>query len=51
MHLNQSKPNHQFISNIQNSLGNGSGWNIESVIEYNLSISKYNPLAGSSYIK
>ena len=34
------------ISNVQKSLGKGSGWIIDSVT----SISKYNPLAGSSYI-
>ena len=39
------------ISNIQKSLGKGLGWIIHSVIEHNTSISKYNPLAGSSYIK
>ena len=31
------------------NLGKGSGWIIDSVINHNLSISKYNPLAGSSY--
>ena len=35
------------ISNIQKSLG----WIADSVIEHNVSISKYSPLAGSSYIK
>ena len=39
------------ISNIQKSLGKGSGWIIDSVIDHTISISKYNPLAGSSYIK
>ena len=39
------------ISNIQKSLGNVLGWIIDSVIEQNISILKYNPLAGSSYIK
>ena len=41
------------ISNIQKSLGKGSGWIIDSAIDhkYNHSISKYNPLAGSSDIK
>ena len=39
------------ISNIQKSLGNVSNWLIDSVIEHANSISKYNPLAGSSYIK
>ena len=28
-----------------------SGWIIDSVIDHNINISKYNPLAGSSYIK
>ena len=27
------------------------GWTIYSVMDHNISISKYNPLAGSSYIK
>ena len=39
------------ISNIQKSLGKGSGWIIDSVIDHTISISKYNPLAGNSYIK
>ena len=39
------------ISNIQKSLGKGSDWITDSVIDHNISISKYNPLAGSSYIK
>ena len=34
-----------------NYLGKGSGWIIDSVIHHNINISKYNPLAGSSYIK
>ena len=38
------------IENIQKSLGKGSGWIIDSVIDHTTSISKYNPLAGSSYI-
>ena len=39
------------ISNIQNFLGKGSDWIIDSVIEYNIGISKYNSLAGSCYIR
>ena len=39
------------ISNIQRSLRKGPGWIIDSVIDHNISISKYNPLAGSSYIQ
>ena len=39
------------IENIQKSLGKGSGWIIDSVIDHTISISKYNPLAGSSYLK
>ena len=39
------------ITNIQKSLGKGSGWIIDSVIDHTISISKHNPLAGSSYIK
>ena len=39
------------ISNMQKSLGKGSGWIIDSVIDHTISISEYNPLAGSSYIK
>ena len=39
------------MTNIQKSLGKGSGWIIDSVIDYIISISKYNPLVGSSYIK
>ena len=39
------------IANIQKSLGKGSGWITDSVIDDTISISNYNPLAGSSYIK
>ena len=39
------------ISNIQKSLGKGLGWIIDSVIGHTISISKYNSLAGSSYVK
>ena len=39
------------ITNIQKSLGKGSGWIIDSVNDHTITISKYNPLAGSSYIK
>ena len=38
------------ISNIQKSPGKRSGWIIDSVIDH-VNISKYNPLAGSSYTK
>ena len=31
------------------TLEKGSGWIIDSVIDHSISISKYNPLAGSSY--
>ena len=39
------------ITNIQESLEKDSGWIIDSVVDHTISISKYNPLAGSSYIK
>ena len=39
------------IANIQNSLGTNSEWIIDSFIYHTISISKCNPLAGSSYIK
>ena len=39
------------ISNIQKSLGRGSGWIIDSVVDHTTNISKYKPLAGSSYMK
>ena len=39
------------ISNIQKSLGKGSGWIIDSIFDHIIGISKYNTLAGSSYIK
>ena len=38
------------IRNRQKSLRKGSGWIIVSVINHTISISKCNPLAGSSYI-
>ena len=37
--------------NIKTFFGKSSGWSIASVIEHNVNISKYNPLAGSSYIR
>ena len=37
------------VSKTQKSLGKGSGWIIDSVIDHNTHISKYNPLAGNSY--
>ena len=39
------------IENTQKPLGKGSGWIIDSIIDHTISISKYNLLAGSSYIK
>ena len=41
----------RIITNIQKSLGKGSGWITDWVIDHTISISKYNPLTGSSYIK
>ena len=37
--------------NIRTSLGKVSGWIIDSVIDHTISVSRYNPSAGSSYIK
>ena len=39
------------ISNIHKSLARGSGWIIDSVVDHTTNISKYKPLAGSSYMK
>ena len=39
------------ITNIQKSLGKVSDWIIDSVIDHTITISKYNPVVGSSYIK
>ena len=39
------------ITNIQKSLGKRSDWITDSVIDHTISVSKYNALAGSSYIK
>ena len=39
------------IWNIHKSIGKGSSWIIDSAIEHNINISKYDHLAGSSYIK
>ena len=39
------------ILNIQKSLGKVPGWINDLVIDHNISISKYNSLAGSSYIE
>ena len=39
------------ISNIQKFSGKCSGWINDSVIDHNINITRYNPLAGRSYIK
>ena len=39
------------ITNLQKYLGKDSGWTIYSVIDHTNDISKYNLLAGNSYIK
>ena len=39
------------IGNIQKSLGKGTGWIIDSVIDHTISISNYNLLVGSSCSK
>ena len=39
------------IISMQKHLREGSGWIIDSIIDHTISISKYSPLAGSSYIK
>ena len=39
------------ISNMQTYLGKFSDWIIDSIIDHNINISKYNALAGSTYIK
>ena len=56
--INESDINDMFqsiyntiITNIQKPLGKGLGWIIDSVIDHTISISKHNPLVGSSYIK
>ena len=36
---------------MQKYLGNDSGWITDSVIEHNINISNYNPLAGNRYLK
>ena len=45
--------NHSIYSYMKHKkyLAKGSGWTFDSVIDHNISISKYNPLAGSSYVK
>ena len=39
------------ILNIQKYIGKGLGLIIDSVVDHTIHISKFNPLAGSSYIK
>ena len=41
----------KIVSNVQKYFGKGSGWIIDSDIYHIINISKYNPLAGSSYTK
>ena len=41
----------KIITSIQKSLGKCSNWIIDSVIDHTISVSKYNLLAESSYIK
>ena len=56
--INESEINNVFqsiyttvITNMHKFLVRFSSWIIDSVIDHTISISKYNPLAGSSYIK
>ena len=49
MYFNQSIA--ELYQTYKKFLGKNSGWIIDSVIDHNINISKYNPLAGSSYIK
>ena len=39
------------LTNMQKIFGKGLCWIFDSVIDHTISISKYNPLAGSSYIE
>ena len=39
------------ISNIKTSLAKGSSWIIDSNVNHTINISKYNPVAGSSFIR
>ena len=39
------------ISNIEISFGKGLGWIIDSIVDHEINISKYNHLAGGIYIK
>ena len=39
------------MPNIQKSLEKGLGWTIDLVIDNDINVSKYKPLAGSSYIE
>ena len=39
------------MSNIKNSIGKGSGMIVDSVLDNIITISNYNSLSGSSYIK
>ena len=41
----------KITSNLEKSFGKGSVWIIDSVLDHTIYISKYNPLAGRSYIK
>ena len=49
MYMNQSIL--QLYQTYNQSLRKCSGWNIDSFIEHNINVSKYNPLAGHIYIK
>ena len=56
--INENDVDHVFesiyctiVSNMQKSLEKGSGLIIDLVINHKINISKFNPLAGSSYIK
>ena len=48
MYLNQSTLQ---LYQTENFLGKDSGWIIDSAVDHNINISKYNSLAASSYIK
>ena len=49
MYMNQSIL--QLYQTYNQSLRKRSGWNIDSFIEHNINVSKYNPWAGHIYIK
>ena len=48
--INMNSYHQYLIDKIERFQGEGSGWRIEGIFSYNINVSQYTPLRGSSYI-